>query len=71
MIAIKITRDQNKKIRELIESHCTAYKNWIVSAVEGSQWDYAAKLARELREYQAMFQIIVPDSEVERQGLDK
>lgn len=58
---ISITREQNKILRGMIESDCSAHKNWIASAVESGDFAYAQKLTVQLRERQAMFHIIVPD----------
>jgi len=64
MINIKITREQNKLVRGLIESHCAAHKNWIATAVEAGKHNYAEELVKELRVYEAMYHIFVPDDMV-------
>lgn len=66
MVNVKLTREQNAIVRKLIESECSAYKNWIVSAVEASihsngKIEYARQLVKELREREAMYHIFVPD----------
>lgn len=58
---IEITRVQNRLVRRLIESEIAAYKNWIRSAVERRDFAYAEQLSKELKLYEAMCHVFIPD----------
>lgn len=61
MSRIHITKDQNKKVRSLLESHCAALKNWMASAVESDDLPRAKGLLADLRAHEKMYHIFVPD----------
>ena len=61
MKTVQISREQNRMVRQQIESHTAALKNWIASAVEQQDLQRATTLVGELRAYEAMYHIFVPD----------
>lgn len=58
---LSVTRRQNRLVRQQLQSHCAALKNWLASAVEQGDIVKAKDLVEELREYEAMYHIFVPD----------
>jgi hypothetical protein len=42
-------------VHKLVASHCQALKNWIASAVEGGNAEYAKTLVHELRVHEHLF----------------
>jgi hypothetical protein len=59
---INISREQNKMMRELVSSRCSTLQNWIASAVEVGEMQQAVSLVKELRNYEAMFHVFIPDA---------
>lgn len=66
-----ISRKESAMIRKLLDDHCAALKNHIVSMVEAGDDEYgksgmtgityARETAAQLREYQALFLTFPPD----------
>lgn len=50
----ELTEIEAQLVFKLVEDHCAAYKNWIVTAVESGKLEYARELVRGLREYQEL-----------------
>jgi hypothetical protein len=63
---VTITREQNKMVRAQLDSHTAALKNWIISAFDAGDMERAKRLSAELKQYQEMFHIFVPDDMWER-----
>lgn len=55
MFTFNMSEAQARNVHKVISSHCQALKNWTASAVEDGKLEYAQKLVKELREYQALF----------------
>lgn len=56
MITVILIRDPELEILfKLVDSQVQSYKNWILSAVESGEIEYAQKLTRECREHQELF----------------
>jgi hypothetical protein len=58
---LKLSREQNKLVRQLLENHATAQKNWIASRVEAEEFERAKELVKELRSTQELFHTFKPD----------
>lgn len=61
MVDVKITREQNSQIRNLVKSHIATHKNWIATAVEGVDLEYALRLVTDLRKYESLLHVFIPD----------
>lgn len=61
MVNVNISREQNKMVRELVRGSCSAHKNWIASAVESGNIEYANKLVKDLRAYEELLHAFIPD----------
>lgn len=61
MLEVRITREQNKMVRNLVKDQCAAYKNWIVTQYEAGNMERVTQLIKELRAYEAMYHIFIPD----------
>ena len=55
MFKFTMSEKQARNVHSVVNSHCQALKNWIVTAVENDQHDRAKELTRELRQYQALY----------------
>lgn len=58
---IKITREQNKMVRGMLDGQIATYKNWITMAVDRDKYEYAKELVQELNSYKSLCHIFVPD----------
>lgn len=52
--------DEADRIFALIESHTASLKNWIASAIEAGNVEYAQKLVKELRQHQELYATFNP-----------
>lgn len=57
---IRITHDQNKLMRSLLDSHMGALKNWAASAIEHDEVDRAKGIVAELRFAESLCHTFVP-----------
>lgn len=65
---LKITGPTNNLIRKLLDDRAASYKNWIVSAVEQENFEYAKQLTAELAEVTALFHTFVPSDMFKTDG---